>query len=116
MVALPSVAQRPRLVSIAVVTVQMRAAYATLGVYAIGSVAGQPAWAPGLVGGAADTASMAHVLFFPVATVGYGVLATSYTRQHPNAKVSPSSVRSARRRCPARFCWPFPHCLQPSDC
>jgi len=87
-VALPSVAQRPRLVSIAVVTVQMRAAYATLGVYAIGSVAGQPEWAPGLVGGAAqiDTASVAYVLFFPVATAGYGVLATSYSQRHPQRK------------------------------
>jgi len=43
---------------------------------------------PGLVGGAGqiDTASVAYVVFFPVAEAGYGVLGTSYSRRHPQRK------------------------------
>jgi hypothetical protein len=51
----------------------------------------------GLVGGVGqiDTASVACVLFFPVAPAGYGTLATSYSRRHPQRKGLASSVCSA---------------------
>jgi hypothetical protein len=49
-VALPSVAQRPRLASSAVVTVLVWAAFATLGVYASGSAAEAVGMDPGLIG------------------------------------------------------------------
>lgn len=87
-VALLSVAPRPRLVSPAIVTVLVWAAFATLGVYALGSVAEAAGMGLGLIGGAhkIDTASVAYVLFFLVAALGYGVLATSYSRRHPYGK------------------------------
>lgn len=87
-VALLSVAQRPRFVSSAVVTVLVWAAFATLGVYALGSVAEAAGMGLGLIGGIdqIDTASVAYVLFFLVAAAGYGVLAISYSRRHPHGK------------------------------
>ena len=87
-VALLSVTQRPRLVSPAVVTVLVWAAFATLGVYTLGSAAEAAGMVLGLMGGVdqIDTASVAYVLFFLVAAVGYGVLATSYSRRHPQRK------------------------------
>jgi hypothetical protein len=87
-VALLSVARRPRLVGPAVVTVLVWAAFATLGVYVLGSVAEAALMGLGLIGGVdqIDTASVAYVLFFLVAAVGYGVLAISYSRRHPHGK------------------------------
>ena len=42
----------------------------------------------GLIGGAdkIDARSVAYVLFFLVAAIGYGVLATSYSQRHPHGK------------------------------
>lgn len=87
-VALLSVARRPRLVSSAVVTVLVWAAFATLGVYTLGSAAEAVGMVLGLIGGddQIDTASVAYVLFFLVAAAGYGVLATSHSRWHPHGK------------------------------
>ena len=87
-VALLSVAQRPRLASSDTVTLLVWAAFATLGVYVLGAVAEAAGMGLGLIGGASeiDTRSVAYVLFFLVAAVGYGVLATSYSRRHPNRK------------------------------
>ncbi len=87
-VALLSVAPRPRLVSPAVVTVLVWAAFATLGVYVLGSVAEAAGMVLGLIGGAdkIDARSVAYVLFFLVAAIGYGVLATSYSQRHPHGK------------------------------
>ena len=87
-VALLSAAQRPRLLSPAVVTVLVWAAFATLAVYVVGSVAEAAGMGLGLIGGASqiDMRSVAYVLFFLGAAVGYGVLATSYSRRHPQRK------------------------------
>ena len=87
-VALLSVAQRPRPVSPAVVTMAVWAAFATLAVYALGSVAEAAGMGLGLIGGAdrIDAASVGYVLFFLAAAAGYGVLATSYSRRHPHGK------------------------------
>ena len=87
-VALLSVAPRPRLVSAAVVTVLVWGAFATLGVYALGSVAEAAGMGLGLIGGASqiDIRSVAYVLFFLAAAAGFGVLATSYSRRHPQRK------------------------------
>ena len=87
-VALLSVAQRPRLASSDTVTLLVWAAFATLGVYVLGAVAEAAGMGLGLIGGASeiDTRSVAYVLFFLVAAVGYGVLATSYSRRHPHRK------------------------------
>jgi hypothetical protein len=87
-VALLSVARRPGRVSSAVVTVLVWAAFATLAVYVLGSVAEGAGMGLGLIGGAdqIDTASVAYVLFFLAAAVGYGVLAISYSRRHPHGK------------------------------
>jgi hypothetical protein len=87
-VALLSVAQRPRLASSDLVTVLVWAAFTTLGVYVLGAVAEAVGMGLGLIGGASqiDTRSVAYVLFFLVAAAGYGVLATSYSRRHPQRK------------------------------
>ena len=87
-VALLSVARWPRLVSSAVVTVLVWAAFATLAVYVLGSVVQAAGMSLGLIGGAdqINTASVAYVLLFLVAAVGYGVLAISYSRRHPHGK------------------------------
>jgi len=89
MVALLSVARRrPGRVSSTVVTVLVWAVFATLTVYVLGSVAEAAGMGLGLIGGAdqIDTASVAYVLFFLVAAVGFGVLAISYSRRHPTGK------------------------------
>lgn len=87
-VALLSVARRPRLASSAVVTVLVWAAFATLGVYTLGITVEAVGMVLGLIGGAGqiDAASVAYALFFLVAAVGYGVLATSYSRRYPHGK------------------------------
>jgi len=87
-VALLSVARRPGRVTSTIVTVLVWAAFATLAVYVLGSVTEAAGMELGLIGGAdqIDTASVAYVLFFLVAAVGFGVLAISYSRRHPPAK------------------------------
>jgi hypothetical protein len=87
-VALLSVARRPRFVSSAVVTVLVWAALTTLGVYVLGSLAEAVGLGLGLIGGTGriNTASVAYVLSFLVAAAGYGVLAISYSRRHPQGK------------------------------
>lgn len=87
-VALLSVAPRPRLVRPAVVTVLVWGAFATLGVYVLGSVAEAAGMGLGLIGGADQIGirSVAYVLLFLVAAAGYGVLATSYSRRHRQGK------------------------------
>ncbi len=84
-VALLSVARRPRFVSSAVVTVLVWAAFTTLGVYVLGSLPEAVGLGLGLIGGTGriNTASVAYVLSFLVAAAGYGVLAISYSRRHP---------------------------------
>lgn len=79
-----SVARRPRGVSPAVVTVLVWAAFATLAVYCLGSVAEAAGMGLGLIGGAdlIGIRSVAYVLFFAVAAVGYGILAVSCSRRH----------------------------------
>jgi hypothetical protein len=88
-VALLSVARRPRLVRPAVVTVLVWAAFATLGLYVLGSVAEAAGMGLGLIGGAGQIGprSVAYVLFFLVAAAGFGVLAISYSRRHPHGKL-----------------------------
>ena len=85
-VALLAIARRPGLVSPAVVTVLVWAAFATLAVYVLGSLAEAAGMGLGLIGGAGQigTRSVAYVLFFLVAAAGYGVLAISYSRRHPH--------------------------------
>lgn len=105
-VALLSVAQRPRLASSDIVTVLVWAAFATLGVYTLGAAVEAAGMSLGLIGGASqiDTRSVAYVLFswWPQpATASWPPPTASDT---PNAKVSSSSVCSARRWCSACFC------------
>jgi len=87
-VALLSAVHRPKLASPAVVTVLVWASFATLGAYVLGSVAEAAGMGLGLIGSTdqIDTRNMAYVLFFLIAAVGYGVLATSYSRRHPPGK------------------------------
>lgn len=87
-VALLSVTARPRLVSPAAVTVLAWAAFATLGVYVLGSAAEATAMGLGLMGGAGKIGirSVAYVLLFLVAAIGYGILAISHTRRHGHGK------------------------------
>lgn len=58
--------------------------FATLGVYALGSVVEAVSIVSGLTGTAdqVNLASVAYVLFFLLAAAGYGVLAVSYSRRH----------------------------------
>ena len=83
-VALLSVARRPRLVSPPVMAVLLWGAFATLGVYALGSVVQAIGMAVGLMGSAAqiDVAGVAYVLASLMFAAGYGVLAISYARRH----------------------------------
>jgi hypothetical protein len=83
-VALLSVAKRPALASPAVMTVLVWGAFATLGVYALGSVVEAVGMASGLLGSPdqIDIAGIVYVLFFSLMAAGYGVLAISYSRRH----------------------------------
>ncbi|MEV0809623.1 hypothetical protein [Micromonospora sp. NPDC050200] len=82
-VALLSVAERPRFLSPARLGVLLWGAFATLGVYALGSVVQAVGMASGLTGTAdqIDLAGVGYVLFFLLLAVGYGVLAISYSRR-----------------------------------
>lgn len=87
-VALLSIARRPGRISPAAVTVLVWAAFGTLAVYSLGSVAEAVGMGLGLIGGIdqIDMASIGYVLFFMAAAAGYGVLAISYSRRHPRGK------------------------------
>lgn len=83
-VALLSVATGPRLVSRAVLTVLLWGAFATLTVYTLGSLIEAIGIVLDLTGTAdqIDLAATGYLLFFLLASVGYGVLAVSYMRRH----------------------------------
>ena len=76
-------------------------AFATLGVYALGSVVQAVGMAFGLAGSAdqIDLVGVGYVVFFLLNTTGYGVLAISHSRWHSLGWGSPSSARSARPCC-----------------
>jgi hypothetical protein len=83
-VALLTVASRPRWPSPSVLAVLVWGAFATIGVYAVGSAVQAIGLATGLLGDpdVVDAAGVAYVLFFLAAAAGYGVLAVSYARRH----------------------------------
>lgn len=83
-VALLSVVGRPRRpVSAAVVTVSLWGAFATLGGYALGSVAEAVGMVLGLTGTSdqIDLGGIGYVLFFLLGATGFGALAVSYRRR-----------------------------------
>jgi hypothetical protein len=83
-VALLSVLPRPRLVSPAVLAVAVWGAFATLGVYALGSLGQAAAMVSGPASSpdAVDLRGVAYVGLFLLAAVGFGVLARSHMRRH----------------------------------
>jgi len=83
-VAVLSVARRPRVLSPAALTVLLWASFATLAVYAVGSLAEAVGMVLGLVGDAdqIDAAGAGYVAFFLTVAAGFGVLAVSYSRRH----------------------------------
>jgi len=83
-VALLSIAGRPRLVSHAVLTVLLWGAFATLALYAAGSVAEVIGILLGLTGTGdeIDLAGIGYVSFFILVATGYGVLTVSHARRH----------------------------------
>ncbi|KIH99244.1 hypothetical protein LP52_09040 [Streptomonospora alba] len=82
--ALLSVAPRPRRLPSPALAFGLWAAFATLGVYAVGNVVHVAGMATGLFGSPAqiDLAGLAYVLFFLLFAGGFGVLAVSHTRRH----------------------------------
>lgn len=83
-VALLSVADHPRGVPPTVVNVLVWAAFATLGVYALGGVAEAVGTVSGLTGSIdqVTVAGVGYVLLFLLAAAGYGVLAIAHSRRH----------------------------------
>lgn len=83
-VALLSVGTRPRFVPPGPLGVMLWTGFATLGVYALGSLAQAVGMLTGLAASAdqVDPAGVAYVLFFLLAAAGFGVLAISYSRRH----------------------------------
>ncbi|MFJ6686920.1 hypothetical protein [Streptomyces werraensis] len=83
-VALLSVATEPRLASKSVLTVLLWGAFAILTVYTLGSLVEAIGMVLDLTGTAdqIDLASTGYLLFLLLASVGYGVLAISYSRRH----------------------------------
>lgn len=83
-VALLSVSHRPPPVSSRLLGVGVWGAFATLGVYVLGSTA----QAIGVVSGASgsrsqiDLLDLAYLIFFLFAALGWGVLAMSYSKRH----------------------------------
>lgn len=82
-VAVLSVAKRPKLLPPTLLGLLLWGAFAMLGVYALGSVMQAVGMATGLVGTAdqIEPLGIAYVLFFLVLAAGYGVLAVSYSRR-----------------------------------
>ena len=85
MVALLAVDHRPRLLAPRVVGTLLWAAFATTGVYVLGSAlqSKKALMLAGLVGNADEIGFVAvsYVLLFLVAAVGFGILAISYARR-----------------------------------
>jgi hypothetical protein len=83
-VALRSVADRYRWPSPTTVAVLLWGAFATVGLYAAGSVAQWIAMASGVTSHGSDlrAADVAYVLLFVAAALGFGTLATSFSRRH----------------------------------
>lgn len=83
-VALLSIATPSRRIPASAVTVLVWGAFATLTVYALGSVAQAIGMAAGLTGSVdeIDRAGIAYVMFFLLTAAGFGVLAISYSRRH----------------------------------
>ncbi|MFD6948642.1 hypothetical protein A6A08_18025 [Nocardiopsis sp. TSRI0078] len=83
-VALLSVTTRPGPRPPTVLAVLLWGAFATLGVYALGSVVQALGMVSGLTGGAdqVDAAALSYLLFFLVFAAGYGALALSHSRRH----------------------------------
>lgn len=83
-VALMSVSDRPRLLSPSIMSVLVWGAFATLGLYVLGSMVQAVGMVVGYAGDTAqlDVAGVGYVLAFLAAAAGYGVLAISYSRRH----------------------------------
>jgi len=83
-VALRSISDPSSWPSPTTLAVLLWGAFATIGVYAAGSVAQWIGMASGLTSrtGELDAAAVAYVLFFIAAAAGFGTLATSYSRRH----------------------------------
>lgn len=82
-VALLAVDRRPRLPAPRAVGTSLWAAFATTGIYVLGSVSQAALMLTGLAGDAdkIDFASVAYVLLFILAAAGFGILAVSYARR-----------------------------------
>ena len=82
-VALLAVDHRPRLLAPRVVGTLLWAAFATTGVYVLGSALQSALMLAGLVGDADEIgfAAVSYVVLFLVAAVGFGILAISYARR-----------------------------------
>jgi hypothetical protein len=89
-VALLSVADRPRIVRPGILATMVWAAFATLGVYALGSAVQAVGLLIGLTGSADQVglAGIGYVAFFLLAAAGFGVLAVSHTRRHRTPRSS----------------------------
>jgi hypothetical protein len=83
-VALLSLAAEPRIVSKAMLTVLLWGGFGTLSVYTLGSLGQAIGMMLGLAGSVdqIDLAGVGYVLFFAAVSVGYGILAVSYSRRH----------------------------------
>jgi hypothetical protein len=83
-VALLSVAKRPRPMPPRLLGTLVWGSFATLAVYALGSVAQALGMVLGLMGSAdqVDLAGVAYLAFFLTAAVGWSVLAVSYSKRH----------------------------------
>lgn len=88
-VALLSVARRPTFVPPALLAVSVWGAFATLGLYAAGSVVQAFGMLFGLAGGAdrIDAAGVGYVALFLLAAAGFGVLAVSHSRRNGLGRV-----------------------------
>lgn len=83
-VAAGAIAPRPRIVPPSVLAVLVWGAFASLGVYALGSVVQAIGMASGLTGAPdqIDLAGVGYVLFFLLAAAGFGVLAVAHSRRN----------------------------------
>lgn len=83
-VALLSVTHRPPPVSSRLLGVGVWGVFATLAVYVLGSTAQAIGMVSGVSGSGSqiDLLDLAYLIFFLFAAVGWGVLATSYSRRH----------------------------------
>lgn len=83
-VALLSVSRRPPPVSANLLGVAVWGAFATIAVYFLGSLVQAVGMVSGLTGSVSeiDVADLAYLIFFLPAAIGWGVLASSYSRRH----------------------------------